>query len=208
MGEEAHPGSAGYRIDLPDPQAPSKDGIDGSDEAAHPSTDFGASVRFSFSSSSLLHSSSTYTSIPPFSRGRPFALRRRSLSISLDTRLTFSSSNSLVEFGVSLSPVTKTINGRILPPPTIEYSDPSSAQNAPPRTVAVQPSQGAWQMRFSRGQFEQQFVKGASVESIGIIVSDERDKQGLLNFLTALLGNCFKLGSLLLLLPSLLLHNS
>lgn len=163
MGQEAHADSAGHRVNLPDPQASRSHGTRHGHEGAHPHPHLGTSVR-----PNLLLSSYFPLTTP------------------LDCSLT--------EFGISLSPVPKTINGRILPPPTIEYLDPRRPPpNAPPQTVAVQPSQGAWQMRFARGEFDQKFMKGADIASLAIIVSDQRDVQAITNFLT--IGNCNKLGA-------------
>ncbi|GAA6006250.1 hypothetical protein JCM10207_000576 [Rhodosporidiobolus poonsookiae] len=95
----------------------------------------------------------------------------------------------LTEFGVSIDPSRKSIEGRILPPPGIEYNIPGVRQ-----TTQVQPSDGKWMMRFSRGVFDQAFVTGGAINSVGIIVSDGRDQANAVNFVMRLFGKAHDLG--------------
>ncbi|GAA6048207.1 hypothetical protein JCM3770_003711 [Rhodotorula araucariae] len=101
----------------------------------------------------------------------------------------------LTTFGISIDRVPKETYGRILAPPAIEYKVPrSDAGRNPPAFTSVVPQDGDWMIRFARGCFEQQFILGAKLSSVVVVVPTEREKAATASFMNGLAQKLAGLG--------------
>ncbi|GAA6033321.1 hypothetical protein JCM8097_006691 [Rhodosporidiobolus ruineniae] len=97
----------------------------------------------------------------------------------------------LIQFGVILDPRKTIVRARVLKPPTVEYLRSNGSNQIEP----VQPSQnGDWRMDCRGGHYQQNFVKGARLDSLAMIAESERDASDLANFIRSLLESLGNLG--------------
>lgn len=90
--------------------------------------------------------------------------------------------DSLDQFGVSIGPQPKQVNGRVFTPPTIEYHRGSTSRVA----------QGSWKVE-PRGR--QQLLQPARLASFGVVIGPGRvDPEAVYHFLCAMLGEARSLG--------------
>ncbi|GAA5891801.1 hypothetical protein JCM5296_001865 [Sporobolomyces johnsonii] len=107
----------------------------------------------------------------------------------------------LGQFGVSIGPNPKTLVAHVLPPPDIDYLGVPRGPASPPPSVIVNPRDGSWQQRYSRGVVNERFVKPAAISSLAVIVQSEREKDSAHAFVAQLLSRCNALGMNLSALP-------
>ncbi|GAA5864610.1 hypothetical protein JCM1840_002168 [Sporobolomyces johnsonii] len=105
------------------------------------------------------------------------------------------------QFGVSIGPNPKTLVARVLPPPRIDYLGVPAGPASPAPSVIVEPRDGSWQQRYSRGVVNERFVRPAAISSLAVIVQSEREKDSAHAFVAQLLNRCDALGMNLSALP-------
>ncbi|GAA5918662.1 hypothetical protein JCM1841_002301 [Sporobolomyces salmonicolor] len=110
----------------------------------------------------------------------------------------------LDHFGVSIDPKPKALGARVLLPPRIEYLGfpaRTSSPPGPPPSAIVDPRDGTWQQRYSRGVVNERFFKGAAISSLAVIVQSTRERDSAHAFITQLLNRCDALGMSISALP-------
>lgn len=100
----------------------------------------------------------------------------------------------LIECGIVVGMDPKTVDGRLLAPPVVEYMkrDPNGS---PLGYTRVCPRDGGWNMNFARRAFEQEFVYGGKrIDSVAVILASRSDGQKTTAFLNNLLEKATALG--------------
>lgn len=102
----------------------------------------------------------------------------------------------LAECGILIESDPKTVDGRLLAPPTIEYATRDKRGRSSGHTkVAPNPADGSWMMRFARGVFAQGFIHGGmEINSLAIIQPSRADRHQTLAFFSGLFEKAAALG--------------
>lgn len=96
----------------------------------------------------------------------------------------------LARFGISIGISPKSVIGRIVHPPQIEYRSPQGGGQNP----RLSPEDGSWMMNWAGRGFDQWFIRGAQIRSYAIITPNARDVRRIEEFFEALMQKAALIG--------------